>query len=352
MTFVIGKGNERVSMGDIKTLLERTEARQFPIDHRQITTFIRYPGGSLPELCVGMQMLPDEFEEVSDSSPSMFISQLLLTPSDEVCMVTKIRGKFVVFCGDRKYTYKLASDKKYIRVIGFTAKGQPIAYEDISVVHNSTNALFIGNKRIDGQFRKPAMLPGNVVIFTRQHEKDSINSDAYLMKPPYKEISATGTGGWMPPYWGIDPSGKLLFVNTSQDNGTCLVDAETRLIYPAFRLIEHISHSRGEQYFLDGFGSVKQFDTNGKLQEMPGRIEFNGRNDYKWGLTRTDDHTEGVKPKWCFVVKRRDGLESWVVDEVAQPPFDLVSPLLQQGGEWYYFAYIAGRRQLLTMTIP
>lgn len=357
MTFVIGNENERVSTGDIKTLLERTEARQHPINHRDITTFIRYPGGSLPEHCVGILMLPTEFEAISNSTPSMFISQLLLTPSDEVCVVTKIQGKFAVFCGNRKYTYKLTSrergisEKTQIRVIGFTPKGQPIAFEDVyAMCSGELNALFLGNKRIDGNFEKPSMLPGNTIIFKRY--TDLIHSDAFLMKPPYKEMSATGTGGWMPPYWGLDPSGKLLYVSTSQDNCPLLVDAQTRLSSLAFRGIAHISHSRGEQYFLDWLGSVKQFDADGNLQEMSGRIECYRDVEYKCGLTRVDDHTEGVKPKWCFVAKRRDGLESWIVDEVAQPPFDLVSPLFQKDGDWFYHAYIAGRRQLLTMAIP
>lgn len=361
MTFVIGKENERVSTGDIKTLLERTEARQLPINHRDITTFIRYPGGSLPEHCVGMQMLPTVFEANSNSTPSMFISQLSLTPSDELCMVTKISGKFVAICGNRKYTYKLTpqkrgiSEKTQMRVIGFTPKGQPIAYEDIYAKCSSdSNALYIGNRRVDGNFEQPSMLPGNIIIF-KGHE-DIIHTDAYLMKPPYKEMVATRTGGWIPPYWGLDPSGKLLYVSayvsTVRDQPPCLVDAKSRLSSLAFRFITYISHSRGEQYFLDYFGSVKQFDAEGNLQEMPGKIECFRDVEYKWGLTRVDDRSEGVNPKWCFVVKRRDGLESWVVNEVAQPPFDLVSPLFQKDGNWFYYAYIAGRRQLLTMTIP
>ena len=284
-----------------------------------------------------------------------------LAPSDEVCMVTKIRGTFVAICGNRKYTYKLTpqkrgiSEKTQIRVIGFTPKGQPIAYEDIYAKCSSeSNALYIGSRRIEGNFEQPSMLPGNIIIF-KGHE-GLIHTDAYLMNPPYKERSATRTGGWIPPYWGIDPSGKLLYVNTYvsavRDTLPCLVDAQSRLSSLAFRLITYISHSRDEQYFLDYFGSVKQFNAEGNLQEIPGKIECFRDVEYKWGLTRVDDHSEGVKPKWCFVVKRRDGLESWVVDEVAQPPFDLVSPLFQKDGNWFYYAYIAGRRQLLTMTIP
>lgn len=353
--------NREINRQDLLTLLERSNGNN-PIDAKQLTTFIRYPNGAPPDLCVGLSVFPDEFASVDQAEPRMYVNQLARTPSGDLVALTVTSEGIVVARVPYVWTpYTIPTNGrkvKNVRLLGYDKSESPVVVMDIDepvrdverAVGYQPRLLHLMGQTIEGEFLNATFSACSDVVYFVKHSQPN-GGECHVRrvgqiggKLEDTLFSTLGVSGFARDF--VETEQGLLCV-MERHEGNCVININTRETVGNTVPVRHLTKVGDTVFMITEGGSLMNLHLEGQRAEpyLGGGVLEEPGCVYKRGLYRLKD---GRK---CYVAKTRDMMERWVIDRVPQAAFDLVSPLFEGESDYFYYAYIEGRRQILKMAI-
>ncbi len=345
----------RVNMKLLQSLIDRMNAKKNPILEEQTRRFAKHPDGSVSDLCVSVRRVPNACGRTVASAERLPITDLMVTPNGEPCILTVMNSMHTVVCGD--VVYKLLPDKKgtetrtmRVDLLGFAADGKPITR--VYGVCDEPFAIppfyiFHGDKGLykneTGFHGATVLKDGNLVYCVDDGEQSFLYRNEKIVAQREGIVSTA-----LP----------IQFCELHENRFVCLVQKEESGA-PPYRLTTFTEPNQvfGREYVdirMTNTGLLAithdcfvddPFATDGETFFTPQSSNPFGNNPYLADLKKLPDG------RIAYIGEStRDHLRCIVVDKKEQPGFDLVSGLFERNGVWMYYGIIG--YHLYSMEIP